>query len=149
MRIGYARVSISDQTLALQRDALKQAGCGKVFTDQGVNGTAITRPGLDRAMRAIKQGDTLVVWKLDRFGRSLFHLVQTIAELGERGIGFQSLSDPIDTTNAGGRLVLQTMDALAEFERTLIVERTKRRLTIDVFRRRCQQKTWMAGLRPP
>jgi DNA invertase Pin-like site-specific DNA recombinase len=124
MRIGYARVSTSEQTLALQRDALKEAGCGKVFTDQGVSGTATTRPGLDRALRALKQGDTLVVWKLDRFGRSLFHLVQTISELGERGVSFQSLSDPIDTTNAGGRLVLHIMGALAEFERTLIVERT-------------------------
>lgn len=125
MRIGYARVSTSEQTLALQRDALKEAGCGKVFTDQGVTGTATVRPGLDRAMKAMTKGDTLVVWKLDRLGRSLSHLVQTITELGERGIGFQSLSDPIDTTNAGGRLVLHMMGALAEFERSLIVERTR------------------------
>ena len=125
MRIGYARVSTNDQTLALQRDALKEAGCEKVFTDQGVSGTAATRPGLDRAMRALKNGDTLVVWKLDRFGRSLSHLVQTVAELGDRGVSFQSLSDPIDTTNAGGRLVLHMMGALAEFERALIVERTR------------------------
>ena len=125
MQIGYARVSTSDQTLALQRDALKEAGCAKVFTDQGVSGTAITRPGLSRAMKALKRGDTLVVWKLDRFGRSLSHLVQAVAELGERGVGFQSLSDPIDTTNAGGRLVLHMMGALAEFERALIVERTR------------------------
>lgn len=125
MRIGYARVSTSDQTLALQRDALKEAGCEKVFADQGVSGTVTTRPGLDRALRAAKDGDTLVVWKLDRLGRSLSHLVQTVTELGERGVGFQSLSDPIDTTNAGGRLVLHMMGALAEFERSLIVEHTR------------------------
>jgi DNA invertase Pin-like site-specific DNA recombinase len=125
MRIGYARVSTTDQTLALQRDALKEAGCAKVFTDKGVSGTMTSRPGLDRALRALKPGDTLIVWKLDRLGRSLSHLVQTVTELGERKVGFQSLSDPIDTTNAGGRLVLHMMAALAEFERSLIVERTR------------------------
>lgn len=125
MRIGYARVSTTDQTLDLQRDALKESGCGKVFTDQGVSGTTVSRPGLDRALKGLKKGDTLVVWKLDRLGRSLSHLVQTVTELGERGVGFQSLSDPIDTTNAGGRLVLHMMAALAEFERSLIVERTR------------------------
>lgn len=125
MRIGYARVSTSDQTLDLQRDALREAGCSKVFTDQGVSGTATSRPGLGRAMKALEKGDTLVVWKLDRLGRSLSHLVQTVTDLGERGIGFQSLSDPIDTTNAGGRLVLHMMAALAEFEHSLIIERTR------------------------
>jgi DNA invertase Pin-like site-specific DNA recombinase len=125
MRIGYARVSTTDQTLALQRDALKEAGCAKVFTDKGVSGTMTSRPGLDLALRALKPGDTLIVWKLDRLGRSLSHLVQTVTELGERKVGFQSLSDPIDTTNAGGRLVLHMMAALAEFERSLIVERTR------------------------
>jgi DNA invertase Pin-like site-specific DNA recombinase len=125
MRIGYARVSTLDQTLALQRDALKDAGCEKVFADQGVSGTATTRPGLDRALKALRSGDTLVVWKLDRLGRSLSHLVQVIAELGERGVNFRSLSDPIDTESAGGRLVLHMMGALAEFERSLIVERTR------------------------
>ena len=109
----------------MQRDALKEAGCAKVCTDQGVSSTAIARLGLSRAMKALKQGDTLVVWKLDRFGRSLSHLVQAVAELGQRGVSFQSLSDPIDTTNAGGRLVLHMMGALAEFERALIVERTR------------------------
>jgi DNA invertase Pin-like site-specific DNA recombinase len=125
MRIGYARVSTLDQTLALQRDALKGAGCDKVFTDQGVSGTATTRPGLNRALKALRAGDTLVVWKLDRLGRSLSHLVQVIAGLGERGVNFCSLSDPIDTESAGGRLVLHMMGALAEFERSLIVERTR------------------------
>lgn len=125
MRIGYARVSTLDQTLALQRDALKGARCDKVFADQGVSGTSTTRPGLNRALKALGSGDTLVVWKLDRLGRSLSHLVQVIAELGERGVNFRSLSDPIDTESAGGRLVLHIMGALAEFERSLIVERTR------------------------
>lgn len=125
MRIGYARVSTLDQTLALQRDALKEAGCEKIFTDHGVSGTATTRPGLDRAMKALKPGDTLVVWKLDRLGRSLSHLVQVVAALGQHGVNFRSLSDPIDTESPGGRLILHIMGALAEFERTLIIERTR------------------------
>jgi len=125
MRIGYARVSTTDQNLALQRDALKGAGCERVFTDQGISGRVVDRPGLDRALKALQPGDTLIVWKLDRLGRSLAHLVQVVADLGTRDIGFRSLSDPIDTTNAGGRLVLHMMGALAEFERSLIVERTQ------------------------
>ena len=129
MRIGYARVSTNDQTLALQRDALTAAGCEKVFADQGVSGAIARRPGLDRALKALQKGDTLVVWKLDRLGRSLSHLVHTIAELGERGIGFQSLHDPIDTTNAGGRLVLHVAAAFAEFERAIATERTRAGLT--------------------
>jgi DNA invertase Pin-like site-specific DNA recombinase len=96
-----------------------------VFADRGVSSTATTRPGLDRALRALKPGDTLVVWKLDRFGRSLSHLVQTIAELGKCGVAFRSLSDPIDTESAPARQVLHMMGALAEFERSLIVERTR------------------------
>ena len=115
MQIGYARVSTTDQNLALQRDALKADGCERIFTDQGISG---------RVVKALQPGDTLVVWKLDRFGRSLAHLVQTVDDLGKRGIGFRSLSDPIDT-NAGGRLVLHMMGALSEFERSLIAERTK------------------------
>jgi DNA invertase Pin-like site-specific DNA recombinase len=121
----YARVSTLDQTLALQRDALKDAGCGKVFADHGVSGTATTRPGLDRALKALKPGDTLVVWKLDRLGRSLSHVVQIIGELGRSGVNFRSLSDPIDTESAGDRLMLHMMAALAEWERSLIVERTR------------------------
>src|SRR5208337_2444250 len=105
MQIGYARASTTDQNLALQRDALKAAGCERIFTDKGISGRAADRPGLDRALNALKPDDTLIVWKLDRLGRSLAHLVQTVANLGERKIGFRSLSDPIDTTNAGGRLV--------------------------------------------
>ena len=123
--IGYARVSTTDQHLNLQRDALKAAGCKKIFADRGLSGSAVTRPQLARALKALRPGDTLVVWKLDRLGRSLSHLVATIADLGKRGVNFRSLSDPIDTESAGGRFVLHIMAALAEFERSLIVERTR------------------------
>lgn len=129
MRIGYARVSTADQTLALQRDALRAAGCDRIFTDQGISGSATTRPGLDRTLKALKEGDTLTVWKLDRFGWSLSHLVQTVAELGERGVAFRSITENIDTESAPGRPVLHMMSALAEFERSLIVERTCAGLT--------------------
>lgn len=125
MQIGYTRVSTADQTLALQRDALTAAGCEKIFADEGVSGSITARRGLDRALAVLAPGDTLVVWKLDRLGRSLSHLVALIAELGQRDINFCSLSDPIDTASAGGRLVLHMMGALAEFERSLIVERTQ------------------------
>jgi DNA invertase Pin-like site-specific DNA recombinase len=125
MFIGYACVSTHDQIINLQRDALKAAGCARIFVDRGINGSVKRRRGLDRAQACLKPGDTLVVWKLDRLGRSLAHLVQTIAELGERGVNFRSLSDPIDTANAGGRLVLHMMAALAEFERSLNSERTR------------------------
>ena len=125
MLIGYARVSTVDQNLALQRDALTAAGCERVFTDEGVSGSDTARRGLDGALAALGPGDTLVVWKLDRLGRSLSHLVSLIAELGARRVNFRSLSDPIDTASSGGRLVMHIMGALAEFERGLIVERTQ------------------------
>jgi DNA invertase Pin-like site-specific DNA recombinase len=125
MIIGYARVSTLDQNLALQRDALMAVGCERIFADEGVSGTITARRGLDAALAALSAGDTLIVWKLDRLGRSLSHLVTLIAELDGRGISFRSLSDPIDTTSAGGRLVMHIMGALAEFERGLIVERTQ------------------------
>ena len=146
MQIGYARVSAADQLLALQQDALKRAGCEKVFADQGISGTISKRPGLDRALEALQSGDTLVVWKLDRLGSSLSHLVQLVADLGERGISFRSLSDPIDTANAGGRLVLHMMGALAEFERSLITERT--RAGIDAAKRRGQRLGRKPSLTP-
>jgi DNA invertase Pin-like site-specific DNA recombinase len=129
MILGYARVSTSDQDLALQRDALTAAGCERIFTDT-MTGTSTERPGLSKALAVLSAGDTLVVWKLDRLGRSLAHLVHLVAELGGRGIGFRSLSDPIDTESAGGRLVLHIMGALAEFERSLIVERTQAGLQV-------------------
>ena len=146
MRIGYARVSTSDQNLDLQRDALKASGCERIFSDEGLSGTATRRPGLDATLAALSSGDTRVVWKIDRLGRSLAHLVQLIADLGTRGIAFRSLSDPIDTGSAGGRLVLHMMGALAEFERALIVERTQ--AGMDSARRRGQKLGRKPALTP-
>jgi DNA invertase Pin-like site-specific DNA recombinase len=125
MKIGYARVSTDEQNLGLQLDALRVAGCETLFEDQGISGAAKARPGLDQALAALKAGDVLVVWKLDRLGRSLGHLIQVITELGGQGVGFRSLSESIDTETAGGRLVFHMMGALAEFERSLIAERTR------------------------
>lgn len=130
MQIGYARASANDQNLALQRDALKAAERRRIVMDQGVSSSVADRPGLDRALAAFSSGDSLVVWKLDRFGRSLAHLVQTVAELGSRGVGFRSLSDPIDTTSAGSCLALHMVGALVEFERSLIVERIQAGLQV-------------------
>lgn len=122
--VGYARVSTQDQTTALQLDALNAAGCVETYQDC-VSGSVVRRPGLDTALASLVPGDVLVVWKLDRLGRSLAHLVQLVNELQGRGVGFRSLSDAIDTTSAGGRLVFHIMASLAEFERSLIGERTR------------------------
>ena len=124
MRIGYARVSTSDQSLDLQKDALHAAGCGQIFTDV-VSGVRTDRPGLASARSACRRDDILVVWKLDRLGRSLPDLVKTMKNLTESGIGFQSLQEQIDTTTAGGKLIFHIFAALAEFERDLIRERTQ------------------------
>src|SRR4051794_19427912 len=124
MLIGYARVSTQDQTLSLQQDALHQAGCERIFTDTA-SGAKADRPGLDEAIEYVRSGDTLVVWKLDRLGRSLPHLIETIRQLHERGIGFKSLTEQIDTTTSGGKLIFHVFAALAEFERDVIRERTR------------------------
>jgi DNA invertase Pin-like site-specific DNA recombinase len=123
MLIGYARVSTQDQTLNLQLDALDRARCERVFTDTA-SGAKAARPGLDDALSHLRSGDTLVVWKLDRLGRSLRHLIDTIQALSERGVGFKSLQESIDTTTPGGKLVFHVFGALAEFERDLVRERT-------------------------
>lgn len=123
MLIGYARVSTQDQKLALQRDALKKAGCERILTDK-LSGNTTKRTGLDRALEQIREGDTLVVWKLDRLGRSLSHLVELVNDLKERQIGFRSLQENIDTTSGVGKLVFHIFASLAEFERDLIRERT-------------------------
>lgn len=123
MIIGYARVSTLDQNLELQRDALEKAGCERVFEDH-ISGASSERPGWAKATTALREGDTLVVWRLDRLGRSLKHLIDTVNELHARGVGFKSLNENIDTTNPGGRLVFHIFGALAEFERELIRERT-------------------------
>ena len=124
MKIGYMRVSTDEQHLDLQRQALEAAGCERMFEDQGVSGAARDRKGLKRALRAAKTGDVLVVWKLDRLGRSLPHLIETITALRDKGIGFQSLQEQIDTTSAGGRFYMHILAALAEFEREMIRDRT-------------------------
>jgi DNA invertase Pin-like site-specific DNA recombinase len=124
MLVGYARVSTQDQTLDLQRDALDKAGCERLFTDT-ISGSKAERPGLDEALRFLRPGDTLVVWRLDRLGRSLQHLIGTITALQERGIGFRSVTESIDTTTSGGKLIFHVFGALAEFERDLIRERTQ------------------------
>jgi len=123
MLIGYARVSTTDQTLDLQTDALQAAGCERHFSDI-VGGATVDRPGLTAALTECRPGDTLVVWKLDRLGRSLPHLVETVRDLGARGVGFKSVQENLDTTTSGGKLIFHIFASLAEFERDLIRERT-------------------------
>ena len=122
--VGYARVSTTDQSLDLQKDALKEAGCAKVFEDV-LSGARDDRPGLEAALSYLREGDTLVVWKLDRLGRSLQHLIEIIRDLDGRRVGFKSLREHIDTTTSGGKLFFHLFGALAEFERDLIRERTQ------------------------
>ena len=128
MLIGYARVSTSDQTLDLQKDALQKTGCSKIFTDTAT-GAKAERTGLDEALNYVRAGDTLVVWRLDRLGRSLNHLIETITGLNNRHIGFKSITENIDTTTSGGKLIFHIFGALAEFERDIIRERTQAGLT--------------------
>ena len=123
MLIGYARVSTEDQSLDLQLDALLKAGCEKLFRDTA-SGVKSERKGLAEALAYVREGDVIVVWKLDRLGRSLQHLIEVMTELQGRGVGFRSLQENIDTTTAGGKLVFHLFGALAEFERELIRERT-------------------------
>ncbi len=127
MKIGYARVSTEEQNLDLQIEALTSAGCDQIITDRGQSGSKVaeTRPGFSEAMELLSDGDLLVVWKLDRVGRSIADLIHLLKLFGDRGIEFRSLTDGIDTTTTGGRLVFHIMGALAEFERDLIQERTK------------------------
>src|SRR6266446_472324 len=124
MLIGYARVSTTDQTLNLQQDALEKIGCTKIFTDTA-SGATTERQGLDEALNYVREGDTLVVWRLDRLGRSLKHLIETITNLNNRKIGFKSITENIDTTTSGGKLIFHIFGALAEFERDIIRERTQ------------------------
>ncbi len=122
--IGYARVSTFEQILDLQRDALDAAGCKKIFTDTASGGRS-DRPGLQQALDYVREGDVLVVWRLDRLGRSLKYLIEIITTLNERGIGFKSLTEQIDTTTSGGKLIFHVFGALAEFERDVIRDRTQ------------------------
>jgi DNA invertase Pin-like site-specific DNA recombinase len=122
--IGYARVSTTDQDLALQLDALAKAGCASVFEDKA-SGKKADRPGLGAALGFVREGDILTVWKLDRLGRSLPHLIETVNALETRGVSFRSLTEAIDTTTPGGRLIFHIFGALGQFERDLIRERTR------------------------
>ena len=124
MLVGYARVSTQDQKPALQLDALKAAGCGKVFKEKA-SGAQRDRPQLAAAIDYMRTGDTLVVWKLDRLARSMKQLIETVEGLEAEGIGFRSLTEAIDTTTSGGKLVFHIFGALAEFERSIIRERTR------------------------
>ena len=135
VNIGYAQVSTDDQNLDLQRAALTAAGCDPVFEDQ-VSGMALRRPGLDQVLACLKAGDSMVVWRLDRLGRSLPHLIETIRLIGDKGAGFRPLTESIDTTTAGGRLYFHMMGALAEFERTRAGMKAAKARGIEVGRKR-------------
>ncbi|WFU47305.1 recombinase family protein [Sinorhizobium terangae] len=122
---GYARVSTAEQNLDLQLTALKAAGCEKILTDEGFSGANFSRPGLSKLLRALRSGDTLTVWRLDRLGRSLFELLKLVSDLNQRGVEFRSLSESMDTSTSAGRLLLHVLASMAEFERSLISERTR------------------------
>ena len=124
MLVGYARVSTHDQNLDLQRDALEKAGCEKIHVEKA-SGKSSNRPELEKVMNYLRKGDTLVVWRLDRLGRSMKHLIELVTQMEERGIGFRSLTEAMDTTTSGGKLIFHIFGALAEFERNLIQERTR------------------------
>ncbi len=148
MLIGYARVSTQDQTLHLQQDALEKIGCDKIFTDTA-SGAATERRGLEEAIQFVREGDTLVVWRLDRLGRSLKHLIEVVHQLNERKIGFRSIRENIDTTTSGGKLIFHVFGALAEFERDLIRERTHAGLQSARARGRVGGRPRIASLDTP
>ena len=129
MLIGYARVSTQDQNLELQREVLAKVGCRKLFEDK-ISGTRAERPGLAKALEMLREGDTLVVWKLDRLGRSVKQLVDLVSELQKRAVQFKSLTDAIDTGTPSGRFFFHVMASLAEMERELTVERTRAGLEV-------------------
>ena len=129
MLIGYARVSTQDQNLGLQREALVKAGCKQVFEDK-VSGTRAERPGLTKMLDILREDDTLVIWKLDRLGRSVKQLVDLVGELHTRGVHFKSLTDSIDTSTPSGRFFFYVMASLAEMERELTIERTRAGLEV-------------------
>src|SRR5947209_6209650 len=148
MNIGYARNSTQDQTLNLQKDALEKIGCTKIFTDTA-SGAKAERTGLNEALEYVREGDTLVVWRLDRLGRSLKHLIETVTKLNNRKIGFKSITENIDTTTSGGKLVFHIFGALAEFERDIIRERTNAGLQAARARGRLGGRPKAQGLNTP
>jgi DNA invertase Pin-like site-specific DNA recombinase len=129
LKLGYARVSTKEQTLDLQVDALKKAGCSKIYTEKVSGGATADRPELAKVLDNVRSGDVLVIWKLDRLGRSLKNLIEIVNELLQRKVGLKSLNDPIDTTTSHGRLTFNIFASLAEFERDCIRERTNAGLT--------------------
>jgi DNA invertase Pin-like site-specific DNA recombinase len=135
VRIGYARVSTLEQDMALQLDALRAAGSSQIFEDRA-SGAKADRPGLAQALAFVREGDVLVIWKLDRLARSLPHLIETVNQLEKSGTGLQSLTEAIDTTTSGGRLIFHVFGALAQFERDLIRERTRAGLSAAAARGR-------------
>jgi DNA invertase Pin-like site-specific DNA recombinase len=124
MLVGYTRCSTADQNLDLQRDALEKAGCERIFQDNGVSGATTERPGLAEALACVREGDVLVVWKLDRLGRSLRHLIEVVHGLEARDVQVRSLTEGFDTTTAAGKMLFHVIGALAEMERSIIRERT-------------------------
>jgi DNA invertase Pin-like site-specific DNA recombinase len=124
MKFGYARISTHEQNADMQIDQLQQAGCDEIFCDTA-SGTKTIRPALEQLLGKIRPGDVIVIWKLDRLGRSLRHLIELVNQLMEKNVGLKSLQDPVDTTSAQGRLIFNLFASLAEFERDLIVERTQ------------------------
>lgn len=140
-RIGYARVSTADQDLDPQLDVLRERGCDPIYAERA-SGTKDSRPELANVLKALRAGDTLVVWRLDRLGRSLPHLIATVNELAERKAGFESVTEAIDTTTAAGKLIFNVFASLADFERNLISERTRAGLAAGRVRGR-------KGGRPP
>lgn len=124
MLIGYARVSSQDQNLTLQHNALTEIGCHKIYDDK-TTGSKLSREGLNMAIEVLREGDTLVVWKLDRLARSLKHLIEVITLLDKKGANFKSITDQIDTSTASGRFFFHVMGSLSEMERDLIIERTR------------------------
>ena len=135
-RFGYARVSTDDQNLDLQRDALNRAGCDRLYEEKA-SGKSADRPQLEECLADLREGDMLTVWRLDRLGRSLPDLVRVVGDLEKRGVGFESLSERIETVSAAGKLIFHVFAALAEFERNVIRERTQAGLTAARARGRC------------
>jgi DNA invertase Pin-like site-specific DNA recombinase len=148
MLVGYARISTDEQTLDLQMDALHESGCERFFHDVA-SGTQSDRPGLKEATAFLRDGDTLVVWRLDRLGRSLRHLIEVAGDFEKRGIGFRSLTEAIDTTSPGGKLIFHVFGALAEFERDLIRQRTRAGLSAARARGRLGGHPRVAAFRDP
>lgn len=124
-KIGYVRVSDADQSEALQIDALKDEGCKKIYTDHGLSGAKTARPALDEVLNELREGDTLTVWKLDRLGRSTVHLLSILEDLQARGVHFHAITQRIETSTAVGRMIFGQLAVFAEYERSLISERTK------------------------